>query len=99
MKLDFNNLENQTSQRNFEKLQREFDSNPILTGQWKLMTVPAGTSGTIKLYHKLGFIPSDIVFTKQVGTFVFDYTKFNEETITVTCTSAEGRFLVGRMKA
>lgn len=101
MKLDFNAIENQTSKRNFEKLQREFDINPVLGGEWKLFTASnmTGVSKVITIYHGLGFIPSDIIFTKQIGTFTFDYTKFTETSLVATIgANSEVRILVGRVK-
>ena len=62
--------------------------------------LPTDPSGTYKIYHRLGFIPSDVVITKQVGTVTFNYSKFTDEFIEVTTTAfSECRFLLGRMKA
>lgn len=100
MRLDLGEIDNLPSRTNFELLQAEFDGNPILRGEWKLVVVgPFQAAGTFKVYHKLGFKPSDIIPTKQSGTITFNFSSVNEDSIDVVVTAgAEGRFLIGRIR-
>jgi uncharacterized protein YbjQ (UPF0145 family) len=69
-------------------------------GDFKLFTiVETGAVTGKELFHGLGFIPTDIIITKEVGgTIIWDYDDFTKERIYYTTSGAtEIRALIGRI--
>ena len=89
-------------QQNMKALSDIFSTNPFLKGQWRFFNFDLTVTGTnVKLEHKLGFVPTDVLVTSVInGTIVFKNASFDSTNIvfdnTVTTSPMTVRAFIGR---
>ena len=85
---------------NTQKLQLEFETNPIIKGQWRLVEIALnGVVTNFKYPHYLKFTPKDIIQLSKTGSgdVTYNYSLFDRNNIDLTTTGAVTvRLLVGK---
>lgn len=75
-------------------IQDTINANEIITARYELLEVevlnPSGlTSFVYEIPHSLGFIPTDVIVTKQDGaSFTFMFNSFKKDKILISATGA-----------
>lgn len=86
--------------KNFERIKSAFNSDPIISGQFKHFEIIFTSAVThFKFPHNLGFKPSDIIQTSLIGTgsLTFNYSLFDATNLDITTTGAvTARLFAGR---
>ena len=79
------------TRENFLLLQRGFNEEPLLKGNFKFFTYTfdSAVSG-FEVPHRLGFIPKDVLLLSATNsaTVTFDYQAFSTTTIKVTTSAS-----------
>lgn len=84
-------IEDPYVRENFKRILNYLEEFPLFRGEWEFFTLNIGSSVTnLNLAHGLGFKPLDVIQTSSIGagTLTFNYSKFTDETISVTTTGA-----------
>jgi hypothetical protein len=100
LNLPLSTVTDTNTRKAFEQVQQEFNNNPLNLSQMRLFRVTETAAVTGKeLHHGLGFIPTDIIITKDEGsTVVWDYDRFTKDKIYYTTSGAvDLRILLGRI--
>lgn len=98
--LDLGKIKDDPTRNALESLQRSINGNDISSSTLKLIEINHSTAVTGEsLYHNLGYIPTDIWITKQVGgTITWDWDNATTERIKYTTSGAVIiRLLIGRI--
>jgi hypothetical protein len=101
IKLDLNFEGDETLKNNIRQVDEAFKGSPIMNGKWKAFDKELAV-GTHIIYHKLGFIPRDVIQTfltsGGAGTVTYNFDSFTDQTMSVTVgtASVRVRFLVGK---
>ena len=92
-------IEDEISRENFQKLQEVFSDNPWLDGSWKHYDVTIDKpSANYKFKHNLNFVPTDAIITNVSAgaTVTFNYENFDITNIELDISAAcKIRFLLG----
>ena len=100
MKVNFslNNISEPQIRDTFSKFKETLETDTILKGTWKFYDVTTKNAGTVRLNHRLNFIPTDIIVTASSGaTVTFDYESFDRNVIVFTTSGASRiRFFAGK---
>ena len=87
------------AQENFVRLEDYIREEPILKTGFKFlsMTLEAPSyPATVSYPHRLGFLPMDVIVTRNIGSYTLEYDDFTDLTIAVTITGpVELRMFVG----
>jgi hypothetical protein len=84
-------LEDPYARENFKRLLDYLDKFPFFRGEWAFFTFTLPNAVTnLNLAHGLGFKPLDVIQTSitGAGTITFNYSRFTDETISVTTSGA-----------
>lgn len=100
MQLPLSTIDDPNTRQALDTVQKTYNGNVLNKGDFKLFTI--SESGVVtgkELYHGLGFIPTDVLTTKQEGgTVIWDYDRFTTEKAYYTTSGAiELRVLLGRI--
>lgn len=90
MKLVLDSVKDDASWECFAEIQREFNSRPILLGDWKFFQISVtGAVTDYKFKHNLGFIPKDIIQTAVIGgPITWSYSKFDIDYVYLSTTGS-----------
>ncbi len=83
-----------------DAVQTALNGNDLTKSDFRLFTVYESAAVTSKeFFHGLGFVPTDIIITRQIGgTITWDFSKFTEDRIYYTTSGAiDLRCLIGRI--
>lgn len=92
-----NQIDNTFIKENFIRINDFFTRNPTLEN-FQLVTFTADTATTVKIAHKLGYVPKDVIQLRKtgVGNLTWDYTNFTIDYVYATVTGpCEVRAFVG----
>lgn len=100
LRLLFSDIPPGQIRKNFELLSNLLGNEALFKFQWAFLTFSTSVAVTdMQVSHSLGFVPLDILFTKNIGGITFNYPKFTDKFIVVTTTGpAEFRGLLGRYR-
>lgn len=94
-------IADESTRENFKDIDRTLYNDPIFKGKFVFFEKNLSATSypaTITIYHKLGFVPMDIIPTHiSGGTVTWNYSAFTLTTISVTISAATHvRFFAGR---
>lgn len=101
VKLRLEEISDPATRENFQKLDNEFASNPIIKGRWRFIEMTfLGAVTNFKYPHGLGFTPKDKfeLSVNGAGTVTWHYPSFDRTNIQVSTTGAcVVRALIGKV--
>ncbi len=99
-KLPTSRITDEPTRVSIEEIERELNGSDILSGRYRHYVIT--TTGAVTghdYFHNLGFIPEDIIVTKQTGGSVtWVYTGFTKDKVRLTTSAAvEIRCYIGKV--
>lgn len=100
--LKYQEIEDQYARENFYRLQKFFDAENFLKGDWEFFEIAIPAAATnYRFKHNLGFMPKDVLVTSSIGAGVaqFNYSLFDKDFLDITTTGpVTVRAYVGRFE-
>lgn len=102
VELRYQEIEDPTARENFFRLQKFFQAETFLKGEWEFfeIVIPAAVTN-YRYKHHLGYSPKDVLVTSTIGAspVTFNYELFDRDFLDITTTGAATvRAFVGRFE-